>query len=137
MSENSAARPSRVDAPELLRFLLTGGAGAVLYVAISTAALAHLPLSAAAIGIGTHAALIPLMFFAQRTLAFRSRGSAPAEFAKYALLQIASISASTLLFARFASDDWKFNAVVFTVIAGASAVLSYLICRAAIFSRRA
>lgn len=137
MSEVSAPRTSRVDVHELLRFLVTGGAGAALYVAISTAALAHLPFSAARVAIATHAALIPVMFVAQRILAFRSRGSIAAEFAKYATLQIASISASTLIFARFATDDWRINALVFAVIAGASAVLSYVICRALIFARPA
>lgn len=119
---------------ELLRFLLVGGTGAVLYVVLSTAALATLALPAQVISIGIHALLIPGMFYAQRAITFRSSGTLASEFAKYALLQIACISASTLLLAQFTTSDWRLNALVFTAIAAASSLLSFMICRFAIFS---
>jgi putative flippase GtrA len=120
---------------KLVMFLLVGGATAGLYASICTALVAPLPEWRAAISIAVHAFMIPIAFFGQRRLTFRSANPPLGEFVRYASLQIASITFSTWLLVRLVTNSPYLNVVVFLMIAGLAAIISFFICNTAIFNQ--
>ena len=119
---------------KLLRFLLVGGSAAAIYALACTLLVNWLPDWRAAISIGVHAMMIPIAFFAQRRLTFRSSNPPLEEFAQYAGLQIASNSISTWALVRLVTTSPYLNIAVFLMIAGFAAIISYFICNTLIFS---
>jgi len=131
MSEFARRLSSTMRKP--LMFLLVGGSAAGFYALSCTFLLSWLPGWRATISIGVHASLIPIVFFVQRRLTFRSTNPALYELAKYAGLQISSICISTTLLVRLVTQNPYLNVAIFLMIAGLAAIISYSICNLFIF----
>lgn len=120
---------------KLVMFLLVGGAAAGLYALVCTALVSLLPEWREAISIGVHTFMTPIAFFGQRRLTFRSANPPLGEFIRYAGLQIASITFSTWLLVRLVTNSPYLNVVVFLMIAGLAAIMSFFVCNTVIFNQ--
>lgn len=119
---------------QFIRFLAVGGAAAVTYVTACTILVAVFPKHGGLISIIVHCSLIPISFFFQRNVAFRSIGPAVKQFLGYFAVQLVSIFLSTAIMARFLTDDMILNGVIFVMIASLAAISSFCIYRVVIFS---
>lgn len=120
-------------ARKVLSFFAVGTLSAGLYAAACALLVLWLPTWKTAIMIAVYTALIPIAFFAQRRLTFRSSGPVLREMIEYGGLQIASVVVSTWLLGRFVTGDPLRNLAVFLLIAGLAAILSFAVCNSLIF----
>ncbi len=118
---------------KLLRFLLVGGGGALVYAGLCTLLVERFPDIGFAISIGVHAMLIPVIYIAQSRVTFRNGGTSLAELLRYGLLQIVSITVSTGLLVRLVTDSRLVNLVVFMAIAATASVISFVVCNVLVF----
>jgi putative flippase GtrA len=129
----SASQLSKATVRKLLSFLIVGATGSAIY-SVSCVILVHFsPDYKYAISICTYIAMIPLGFLGQKIFTFRSRAAMVQEFPYYAGLQITSITVSTMLMGRFITENPYFNLIIFLVIAGIAAIISFLFCNLVVF----
>jgi putative flippase GtrA len=133
MIVETVCRKQQKASHQFLRFLIVGGSSAATYVVACTT-LAYLFFEyRAAISVAVHCALIPITFFFQRHVTFRSSGAFAKQFLGYFTLQAFSISVSTALLARFLTDRPYLNAVTYLTIAGLAAIVSFAVCKFLVF----
>jgi putative flippase GtrA len=120
---------------QFLRFIAIGGSAAATYVIACTLLLAAFPGHGSIISIAVHCSLIPITFFFQRNVAFRSMGPIARQFLGYFTVQLVTICVSTLLLAHFLTENSILNALTFVTIAGTAAVLSFCIYKFIVFSK--
>lgn len=118
-----------------VRFLAVGGSAALVYAGVCAVLTSYFPGSAILIGVAVHAMLIPVAFWGHRRLTFASRADALQEFARYAALQLASITLSSAALAGFARGEPLFDLLVFLLVAATAAVVSFVICNVFVFGR--
>jgi len=118
---------------KLMLFLAVGGTATATYASISTILTLRFPSYKAQIGLVVYAGLIPIAFLAQRYITFQSRGSIYRELCFYTLLQTASIMLSSSLLVRYLTDNPYLNFVIFLLIAGGAAIISFALCNLYIF----
>lgn len=119
---------------QFLRFVAIGGSAAATYVVLCTLLLAAFPGHGNLISIAVHCSLIPITFYLQRNVAFRSMGPIAKQFLGYFSVQLLTIFVSTSLLARFLTDSVTLNALTFVLISGTAAVLSFCIYKCIVFS---
>jgi putative flippase GtrA len=119
---------------QFLRFLAIGGSAAASYVILCTLLLRAFPGHGSAISIAVHCSLIPVTFFFQRNVAFRSLGPIAKQFLGYFTVQLITIFVSTSLLARYLTDNSVLNALTFITISGTAAVLSFCIYKFIVFA---
>lgn len=128
---------SEVPLRKIIMFLLVGGTAAATYSLTCTVLVYWFPAYKLPISIAVHACLIPIAFMGQRNLTFRSSGRITRQFAQYAMLQLASITTSASLLVWFVTDNPLQNFIVFLLIAGLAATISFVTCNFVIFRRAA
>jgi putative flippase GtrA len=120
---------------KIIAFLLVGGTAAVTYSSVCTLLVHWFPAYKFLISVGVHACIIPIAFMGQRNLTFQSSGRIAREFPQYAMLQMASIIASASLLVWFVSTNPLYNFILFLMIAGCAATISFVTCNFVIFRR--
>ena len=129
----SARQLSKPTVRKLLSFLIVGATASALYSGSCVILVFLFPAYKYAISIGVFIAMIPVGFFGQRVFTFRSRAAISQEFFYYAGLQITSITVSTMLMGRFITANPYLNLIIFLIIAGIAAIISYLFCNLVVF----
>lgn len=120
-----------------IRFVGVGGSFSIGY-AMTVAALVRFTAAPPLItSITIYMACIPLAFLAQKKFAFRVGKTARRAILIYAATQIACLILVSLITSRFVRGVFLFDAVLFLITAGSTALLSYLICRFLVFTSSA
>jgi putative flippase GtrA len=129
----SARQFSKATIRKLVSFLAVGAAASAAYSAICVISVHFYPAYKYVISIAAFVAMIPAAFFGQRIFTFRSRAAISHEFLLYAGLQVASIVVSTMLIGSFITENPFLNLVIFLIIAGVAAIISFLFCNLVVF----
>jgi putative flippase GtrA len=129
----SPRRLNKATVRKLLSFLAVGVSASAVYSICCVILVLLYPAHKYAISVLTFIAMIPIGFFGQKFFTFRSRGAISQEFVLYAALQTTSIIITTILMGRFITESPFLNLIVFLIIAGLAAVISFFFCNLVVF----
>jgi putative flippase GtrA len=118
---------------QLVRFLLTGGAASLVYSVVSAALVSVASAPAFLSGLVLFCVMIPIVFSVQKRYTFRSPDAALREFVLYAAVQICTFAAVSFFGTAFLTGTYLLDVGVFLVMVGASAMISFALCRHLIF----
>jgi putative flippase GtrA len=120
--------PVRDTLARLARFLAVGGSFSLGYALCSAALVGQVGLPAFVTSVILYALCIPAAFAVQRRVTFGGAGRPARGFAVYAATQVTSLALVSALGTRFISGDFALDTALFLAIAGAAAVVSYVVC---------
>lgn len=117
---------------ELLRFLIVGGVFALGF-AIASAILVQLGVPPYAAAVGVYVVTVPLAFLTHRRVTFRVAQTRSTAFPIYVATQVASVTGVSWITTRFVTGDMVLDTLIFLATAGATAGVSFLICKSLAF----
>ena len=115
-------------------YFLIGGLGAALYVAIGVGLVEFTGMSAGLASLLAYALLVPGLYLLQRAYTFRPRTVADRMFWRYAIVQAAALTASSVLVAVLVSELQVPPLAAFASAALGIGIVSYLVHQAWTFA---
>jgi putative flippase GtrA len=116
-----------------LRFLLVGGSSSLLYALISAAVLRWTGWPAFGTGLFVFCLFVPVTFRAHSRITFRAGSLRRGAFLRYAALQLGCFAAVSVLTTTLVTGVYLIDAGVYLVTVAASAVLTFVVGRIAVF----
>jgi putative flippase GtrA len=129
----SGDRPATADA--FLRFLIVGGAFAVIYSVTTAGIVSHSAASPGWVSALVWLACIPPAYWCQRRFTFRPRADRRGALWLYALTQALSLGIVTVIAATFSTREMGWNTMVYLAASALAAVTSFALNRYVVFSR--
>jgi putative flippase GtrA len=118
----------------LIRFLIVGSASSLIYATLAAALVGYAEVPAWLVSVVLYTVMIPIAFSFQKRFAFRGSHASYRGFLLYGALQIASIVLVSAFTTAFVTGTYLVDVLIFLVTSGASAAVSFLLCRAVIFT---